>query len=256
MILLLTAFGIGALAGVLLMRALRPDGASRRLEAMRREFVANVSHEFKTPLTSIRGFAETLRDGALNDPEAARRFVQKIEHNAAQLQNLVEDLLRLSEIESARHEIKAEPLPLREIAEEVIDQFGQTIEAKGIQCLNRISAGRRVHADPGAIRQILKNLVDNAIKYNREGGVVTLEDEVLGNDCRVTVRDTGIGVPGKDLPRIFERFYRVDKAHSRQMGGTGLGLSIVKHLVQIHGGEVGVRSEPDKGCEFWFTIPL
>lgn len=256
MILLLVGLGIGILIGFFVARTLRPNGASRKLEEMRREFVANVSHELKTPLTNILGYAETLRGGAMDDREAASRFLERIENNAIQLKNLVEDILKLSEIESERMEIKPENLPLREIVDEIIDQFQQDIEMKEIQCLNHISTELLVRADAKVIRQILKNLVDNAIKYNRAGGVITLEDEVLGSDCRVTVRDTGIGIPEKDLPRIFERFYRSDKAHSRQMGGTGLGLSIVKHLVQTHGGEVGVRSELGKGSEFWFTIPM
>lgn len=246
----------GLLAGFLLRKFLKPDGTSRKLEEMRREFVANVSHELKTPLTSILGYAETLRRGAMDDREAAARFLEKIENNAIQLKNLVGDILKLSEIESERLEMRPEPLLLREVAAEIIDRSQQSLEAKEIQCLNRIPSDLQVQADPGAIRQILGNLVDNAVKYNRSGGVITLESEVLGGVCRVTVRDTGIGIPEKDLPRVFERFYRADKAHSRQMGGTGLGLSIVKHLVQAHGGEMRVKSEIGKGSEFSFTVPL
>ena len=255
MILASIALAVGLVAGFLVARRLRPDGSSQKLEEMRREFVANVSHELKTPLTNIRGYAETLKESALKEPETARRFVEKIESNAAQLQNLVEDLLKLSEIESGRFEIHPENLGLREVVTELLEQFQHQMESKGIQPLNRIPAELFLRTDPKAIRQILDNLIDNAVKYTRSSGVVTLKAERIGSDCRITVRDTGIGISESDQPRIFERFYRADKSHSRSMGGTGLGLSIVKHLVQAHGGEVGVRSEPGKGSEFWFTLP-
>ncbi|MBI2082489.1 MAG: hypothetical protein HYT76_02875 [Deltaproteobacteria bacterium] len=251
----IAALVLGILFGFLLGRFSRKDRGSRQLEQMRREFVANVSHELKTPLTSIRGYAETLKNGALRDSAAAERFVNKIESNAALLQNLVEDLLKLSEIESGRMEIQTQNLPLREIATEVMEQFQRGMESKGIQGLNRIPAELHVHSDPRVIRQILSNLVDNAVKYT-SSGVVTLEVEPIGDRCRITVRDTGIGISDADQDRIFERFYRADKSHSSPTRGTGLGLSIVKHLVQAQGGEVGVRSEPGKGSEFWFTIPI
>lgn len=249
------AFLAGIAVGLLLRRFLAREGLRERMETMRREFVANVSHELKTPLTCIRGYAETLKHGALKDPEAAARFVDKIEANAGQLQNLVEDLLKLSEIESERMEINPETIILRTLVTEVADRFQETMEAKRIQCLNRISPEWQVKADPKAVRQILGNLIDNAVKYTPDKGVITLEVEPYGSFCRIVVRDTGIGIAERDLPRLFERFYRADKGNSRQMGGTGLGLAIVKHLVQIHGGEVGVRSEMDKGSEFWCTLP-
>lgn len=227
----------------------------RKLEGIRKEFVANVSHELRTPLTCIRGFAETLRSGALEDRDAARRFVEKIESNAAQLQNLVEDLLDLSKIESGRLELDPQPCRVRSITESVLENF-ETLKAKRLSMENRIVPEIEVRVDPKAFRQILANLIDNAIKYTPEGGRIMVTSEIIGGLCRVTVTDTGIGIPKKDLPRVFERFYRTDKARSRQMGGTGLGLAIVKHLVQAHGGEVGVRSEVGNGSEFWFTVPL
>ncbi|HSA60064.1 MAG TPA: ATP-binding protein [bacterium] len=228
----------------------------RRLENVRKEFVANVSHELKTPLTCIRGYAETLRGGALEDPSAARRFVEKIETNASQLQNLVEDILMLSQIESGRLEIALAPTPLKPAVDAICDEFSEMARAKKIELQNRVGGGVAAQADPQAFRQILGNLVENALKYTSEGGTVTVTAETKGGFCRLAVADSGIGIPEADLPRVFERFYRVDKARSRQMGGTGLGLAIVKHLVQAHGGEVGVNSEVGKGSEFWFTIPL
>ncbi len=228
----------------------------RKLEDVRKDFVANVSHELKTPLTCIRGYAETLRSGALGDEPAARRFVEKIETNAAQLQNLVEDILKLSQIESGRLEFSASPTALKPVAMTLCEEFADMARGKKIALKNRVEGDPVAKADPQAFRQILSNLVENAIKYTPEGGEVTVAAETRDGFCRFTVTDTGIGIPEADLPRVFERFYRVDKARSRQMEGTGLGLAIVKHLVQAHGGEVGVKSEVGKGSEFWFTIPL
>ncbi len=228
----------------------------RRLEEVRKEFVANVSHELKTPLTCIRGYAETLKTGALNDPDAAIRFVEKIESNATQLQSLVEDILKLSEMESGRMELNVQSVNLKEISTRIVAEFAERSAAKQLFCENRIPDGLRVRADLQAFRKIIGNLVENAIKYTPEGGKFVMNAEVLGPLCRVTVADTGIGIFPKDLPRVFERFYRADKARSRQTEGTGLGLAIVKHLVQSHGGEVGVKSEIGKGSEFWVTLPL
>jgi two-component system phosphate regulon sensor histidine kinase PhoR len=228
----------------------------RRLENVRKDFVANVSHELKTPLTCIRGYAETLRSGALEDAASARKFVEKIESNASQLQNLVEDILKLSQIESGRLELAAAPVSLEPLVDAICEEFSELARGKGIDLRIRVAGDIVVRADPQAFRRILGNLVENALKYTPAGGVVTVAAEVSDGFCRVSVSDTGIGIPEADLPRVFERFYRVDKARSRQMEGTGLGLAIVKHLVQAHGGEVGVTSEIGKGSEFWFTLPL
>ncbi len=227
----------------------------RRLENVRKEFVANVSHELKTPLTCIRGYAETLKSGALQDAQAAGRFIDKIESNASQLQNLVEDILRLSAIESGRLEINPQTVALRPVVETLFEAFADIRKTKRITLENRTPGDLKVMADPQAMRQILSNLIENGIKYTQEGGSVTVDARAEDGFHRVSVVDTGIGISERDLPRVFERFYRADKAHSRQMGGTGLGLAIVKHLVQAHGGEVGVSSEVGKGSEFWFTIP-
>lgn len=228
----------------------------RQLENMRKEFVANVSHELKTPLTSILGYAETLRRGALSDPEAAGRFVEKIESNAGQLKNLVEDLLKISEIESGRMEIVKVPVRLEELVTSVAADFEEAVRKKRIHLSVQIPKTLEVTADTSALRQVLGNLIDNAIKYTGEGGRIEVSAVREGTACRVTVADTGIGISEKDLPHVFERFYRADKARSREMGGTGLGLAIMKHLVQAHGGEAGVKSEVGKGTEFWFTVPL
>lgn len=228
----------------------------RRLENVRKDFVANVSHELKTPLTCIRGYAETLRHGALADPEASKRFVEKIETNATQLQNLVEDILQLSQIESGRLEINVVPTNLKPVVAAVCEEFAEMARAKGLALRNGVEKDMTVPADPQAFRQILTNLVENALKYTPDGGTVTVFAKARDALCRITVTDTGIGIPEKELPRVFERFYRVDKARSRKLEGTGLGLAIVKHLVQAHGGEVGVKSELGKGSEFWFTIPM
>ncbi len=228
----------------------------RRLENVRKEFVANVSHELKTPLTCITGYAETLKHGALDDRPAAERFIDKIESNAAQLRNLVEDILRLSEIESGRLEMILVPTDLRKSVETVLEGFSDLVKAKKMTCEDRVPASTVVKADTQVLRQILVNLIENAIKYTPEGGRVVVSAEAGGEFCRVTVKDSGIGISEMDLPRVFERFYRVDKARSRQTEGTGLGLAIVKHFVQAHGGEVGVKSEVGKGSEFWFTIPV
>jgi two-component system, OmpR family, phosphate regulon sensor histidine kinase PhoR len=228
----------------------------RRLENVRKEFVANVSHELKTPLTCIRGYAETLRSGALNDAAAAQRFVDKIETNAGQLQNLVEDILKLSQVESGRLEIHPVPTDLAPVIASLCEEFSEMARSKRIDLRSDVPGALTAPVDSQAFRQILGNLIENALKYTPEGGRVTVAARAASGGCQVAVRDTGIGIPEADLPRVFERFYRVDKARSREMGGTGLGLAIVKHLVQAHGGEVGVKSEVGKGSEFWFTVPL
>ena len=229
--------------------------AIRQLEQARKEFVANVSHELKTPLTSIRGYAETLRMGALADGEVAPRFVQKIEDNATQLQNLIEDLLRLAEIESGRVEMCPEAISLREAVAAVRANFEETMIAKQ-QRFSTSIPDVQVQAEPSALKQILSNLVDNAGKYTPAGGSISVSAQLEDKLCKVIVSDTGIGIPAPDLPHVFERFYRVDKARSREVGGTGLGLAIVKHLVQTHGGEVEVSSELGRGSQFSFTLPL
>jgi len=232
----------------------------RKLENARKEFVANVSHELKTPLTSIRGFAETLQHQAAKCDDTTIRFIERIESNAMQLQNLIEDLLDLSRIESGRRELILQTVELRDLVLKVTDDFRERLEQNQMKVELRIDHSLKVRAEPRALEQIFRNLIDNAIKYSPAGGALIIEAGRIEKDgnrnCyyEVSVTDHGLGIPNEDLPHIFERFYRVDKARSRALGGTGLGLAIVKHLVQAQGGQVGVESEVGQGSRFFFTL--
>lgn len=229
----------------------------RKLEQVRRDFVANVSHELRTPLAAIKGYAETLRTGALDDPQHRLEFVETIEKHADRLTRIVDDLLQLASIESGQRPPAFEPVPVLDVAREVAGGL-QTLAGQRRVVIEIDVAGGLppVRADRGRLKQVLTNLIDNAIKYNRETGTVTIAAVARERDLLIEVRDTGIGIPKSDLSRIFERFYRVDKARSRELGGTGLGLSIVKHIVESHGGAVWAESEWGKGATFWFTLPL
>ncbi len=228
----------------------------KKLEKMRIEFVANVSHELRTPLTSIKGFIETLKDGAIDDSENNRRFLNIIETHAERLNNLIDDLLQLSRIESREIGMELQSINLRELVENVISNLKEAVEQKGHTIEIDFPANLpRVKADPEKMEQVLSNLLDNATKFTPEKGRICIRAIDKGKDIQIEISDTGIGIPQKHLPRLFERFYRVDKARSRELGGTGLGLAIVKHIVQVHGGKVGVESKPDKGSKFFFTLP-
>ncbi len=227
-----------------------------RYDQLRKEFVANVSHELKSPLTSIRSLIETLLSGALEDPANNRRFVQLIEEDATRLSCLIDDLLSLSQIESQAVPLKLAVVPLKPLVDSVIASCQSAMAQRGIRCEPALPDGLAVHADADRLRQILANLLDNAIKYNKDHGSIQIAATREGEMVKVTVSDTGIGIPAQDLPRIFERFYRVDKARSRELGGTGLGLSIVKHLVESHRGTVSVESRFGHGSAFSFTLPL
>ncbi len=231
--------------------------ALRNLENVRKEFVANVSHELKTPLTNIRGYAETLLNGALDSPEMAKKFVVKISEHALILQALVEDILKLSEIESGRVELKKEPMDVALFAQELFDRFQPSFLEKKIQLhLILPKTPTKLLSDKMALSSILSNLIDNALRYTDSGGEVIIE--VLSqpeNRCLFSVKDTGVGIAEPDRKRIFERFYRVDKSRTRHSGGTGLGLSIVKHLVLLLGGEIHLESEIGKGSKFNVIIP-
>jgi two-component system, OmpR family, phosphate regulon sensor histidine kinase PhoR len=228
----------------------------RRLERVRTEFVANVSHELRTPLTSIRGYLETLLDGALEEPANARRFLEIAHTHAERLGRLVDDLLQLSDIETGKLVLKPAPLRLHEVAADVIAFFEKQAGQKSLSLLNNVPLEVRVQADWDRLTQILLNLLDNAVKYTLEKGEITLGAKPAAHEfVHVWVADTGIGIPSTDLPRITERFYRVDKARSRELGGTGLGLAIVKHLVQAHGGELWLESELGKGTTVNFSLP-
>lgn len=228
----------------------------RRLETVRTDFVANVSHELKTPLTSIKGFVETLREGGLDDKEHAQQFLKIIEEHTDRLNNLINDLLDLSYLESRESALVEEPVDLRELADKVLSGFGVAIRKKSLAVKNQVPAGFIVMADKAKIEQVFTNLIDNAVKFNKDRGELVVAAQKGDGALTVSVQDSGIGIPVRDLPRIFERFYRVDKARSRQLGGTGLGLSIVKHIIELHGGTVGVESTEGIGSRFWFTLPV
>lgn len=227
----------------------------RRLETMRQDFVANVSHELKTPLTSIKGFVETLLDGALEDAAHARQFLEVIRDHANRLDALVDDLLSLSCLESKAAVLQKEEIALRALTDEILAGFGSHLRNRSVEARNELPVGLRVGADKDKLGQVLTNLIDNAIKFNKENGSIRIYAEEREGRPTLIVEDTGIGIPRKDIPRIFERFYRVDKARSRELGGTGLGLSIVKHIIELHGGSVGVESIEGIGTKFFFTLP-
>lgn len=227
----------------------------RRLEKVRSDFVANVSHELKTPLTSIKGFVETLLEGAIEDKQNSYNFLKIIQNHTERLNSLINDLLDLSFIESKKASLKIEEFKIRDLLDEVLCAFRSQINKKLIEVYNGLAVGLSVRADRDRIEQVLVNLIDNAIKFNREKGFIKIYAEDLKDKIKITVEDSGSGIPQKDNPRIFERFYRVDKARSRELGGTGLGLSIVKHIVELHGGTVGVESIEGLGSQFCFSLP-
>jgi len=227
----------------------------KQLERTREEFVANVSHELRTPLSLIKGYVETLLDGARNHPEVAERFLKIIERNTNRLDLLIQDLLTISALESGRMKLNLQPVDVRSVAEKVLADLHGKAENKHVTLANTLPA-MPVRADPNRLDQVFANLVDNAIKYGRTNGKVTVGGRKLDNgQVEIFVQDDGPGIPPEALYRVFERFYRVDKARSRDQGGTGLGLSIVKHIVHAHGGEVWARSEVGKGATFFFTLP-
>jgi len=227
----------------------------RRLETVRSDFVANVSHELKTPLTSIKGFVETLLEGALDDKENNRNFLKIIRDHAERLDSLVNDLLSLSHLESKEIMLKKTSFNLRQQVEGVISGFRSQFKKKDIEIKNGLSADISVTADKDRLEQVIINLIDNAIKFNKKKGFVRIFGEEINGKVKIIVEDSGIGIPEKDIPRIFERFYRVDKARSRELGGTGLGLSIVKHIIELHNGSAGVESTEGLGSKFWFILP-
>ncbi len=230
----------------------------RRLEQVRTEFVANVSHELRTPLTAIHGYLETLLGGALEEREHARRFLEIVFRHTERLGRLLNDLTDLSNIELGKVSLKLEAVRLDEVVESVLAIIRPKADAGRVTVTATVPAGLPpAHADRDRLSQILINLVDNAVKYTPAGGSVEVQArELAGGRLEVVVSDTGIGIPPADLPRITERFYRLDKARSRELGGTGLGLAIVKHLVISHGGELEITSTPGRGTSVRFTIPV
>ena len=229
----------------------------RRLEQVRTDFAANVSHELKTPLTSIRGFVETLENGAIDNPEMAHKFLRIIMLETERLTRLINDILSISKLESGNDEVSIERLRLDKMAYDVADMLSIHAGEKEvtINChLNKEPVNIMGNSD--RVEQMLINLIENAIKYNKPGGSVTVQVFSNGVEANVAISDTGIGIAEENLPRLFERFYRVDKGRSRQMGGTGLGLAIVKHIVRSMNGEIEVHSKLGEGTEFLITLPL
>ncbi len=228
----------------------------RRLERVRRDFVANVSHEFKTPLTAIQGFAETLLAGALDDPQNRRRFLEIIAEHARRLARVTDDLLKLSQIEADRMELEFRPVQISELIAGCVETSLFRARQKQLSIVVECPADLpRVQGDRNRLAEVLQNLLDNAVQYTPPNGRVTIRARAADREVIVTVADTGIGVPQADHERIFERFYRLDAARSREAGGTGLGLSIAKHIVESHSGRIWVESTVGQGSEFHFSVP-
>lgn len=226
-----------------------------RLEGIRQAFLANVSHELRTPLTSITAYTETLLDGGLNDKDNALRFLHTIHRNAERMRNLVNDISELSLIESGAVQLRFDYLSLRSVVNEVFTGLAPRSQKQHVQLRNEVPEDSYVMADRRRLEQILTNLIDNAIKFNKPHGEVVVSSSTTAAFIEIRVRDTGAGIAPEHLPRVFERFYRIDKARSRELGGTGLGLAIVKHLTRAHGGDAELRSEFGQGCEFIIKLP-
>lgn len=228
----------------------------RQLEAVRQEFVANVSHELRTPLSLIKSAAETLSDGGKNDPVVATRFLEIIDKHANRLTLLIDDLLLLAHLDSGRIELHLQPVDLPALAQDALDDAALIARSRNVTLVNEVAAGLRAQGDSDRLRQVLANLIDNAVKYGRADGHVAVRGrELAGQRVELSVRDDGPGILPEAKARVFERFYRADKARSRDQGGTGLGLAIVKNVVQAHGGDVRVESTPGSGTEFFITLP-
>ena len=229
----------------------------RKLERVRRDFVANVSHEFRTPLTAIQGFAETLLAGAMNDPQNRERFLGIIVEHSRRLARLTEDLLMLSKMDADRLELEMRRIPVAPFVESCIETSTPRAKEKDLKLfVNLAERVPDIAGDRRRLTEVLQNLLDNAIQYTPAGGQVMVSASPKNSEVIFSVSDTGIGIPQADQPRIFERFYRVDVARSREVGGTGLGLSIAKHLVETHGGRIWVDSEIGRGSQFHFSVPM
>src|SRR5467141_3124000 len=229
----------------------------RRLERVRRDFVANVSHEFKTPLTAIQGFAETLLGGALDDKANRKRFVEIIREHARRLARLTDDLLKLSRIEAGRLDLESRPVSVAGVVFGWVETARLNAESRGLRMVVELPEGLPpVRGDAVQLDEVLQNLIDNALQYTPSGGRIDVTAYSNGHEVIFTVADTGIGIPESDLERIFERFYRVDAARSREAGGTGLGLSIARHIVDAHGGRIWVESAVGQGSRFRFSIDV
>lgn len=228
----------------------------RRLERVRRDFVANVSHEFKTPLTAIQGFAETLLGGALHDTANRTRFLEIIREHASRLARLTDDLLRLSSIEAGQLDFEMRPVSIPDLLESCVETARFRADQKKLKLRVEYPENLpKIRGDVRRLSEVLQNLLDNAVQYTPEGGQITVRASAEAPWVRIAVADTGIGIPSDQLQRIFERFYRVDAARSREAGGTGLGLSIARHLAEAHGGRIEVQSEVGRGSTFTLVLP-
>jgi two-component system phosphate regulon sensor histidine kinase PhoR len=225
-----------------------------QLERVRQEFLSNVSHELRTPLTAILAFVETLEEGALEDQQNNRRFLGVIRRNAERMRNLIDDILDLSAIEAGNVPIESAAIPLRELVDDISTALSSRAADRAVSIRNEVDPEVEVFADHRRLEQMLTNLIDNGLKFNHPGGTVRIQYH-SGQMDRITVTDEGEGIAPEHLARIFERFYRVDRARSREMGGTGLGLAIVKHLARLHGGEVSVQSSLGQGSTFVIDLP-
>jgi two-component system phosphate regulon sensor histidine kinase PhoR len=238
---------------VLLLRNITKE---KKLDQMRTEFVANVSHELRTPLTSISGFLETLREGAIDDPAAAHRSLEIMSQETNRLAKLIDELLHLSKIEERRVVHRWQLVQLKEIINQVAVTFQPQAQQKSLTLTVEIPVELpSISGDPDLLAQVLTNLVDNSIKYTLPGGQVLIRATTYRDNVQVEVKDTGIGIPPEDLPRVFERFYRVEKARARELGGIGVGLAIVKHIIKAHGGSIKAESIPNQGSSFKVTLP-
>jgi two-component system phosphate regulon sensor histidine kinase PhoR len=234
---------------------LRDLTETERVEKTRRDFIANVSHELRTPLTSIQGYTETLLDGAA-ESDHSREFLEIIRKNAARMSRLTEDLLTLARVESGEQRFEVLPVGSGELLQEAVQSFREVARTHGVELKVEDTAQADVNADREAVHQVFSNLIDNALKYGGSGGTITLGARPSPRGVEFYVQDFGPGIPSEHLHRLFERFYRVDKARSRESGGTGLGLAIAKHIVLAHGGAIGAESELNHGSRFLFTLPL
>jgi two-component system phosphate regulon sensor histidine kinase PhoR len=222
----------------------------------RREFVANVSHELRTPLTSIQGYVETLIEDENPRPETTREFLGVILKNASRMNRLTEDLLALASVESPDYKLTLQPARASALVKDAIDSLGGIVVDSGVKLQSAGAPDTQVMADLDAMNQVFGNLIENSLKYAKNGKRIRVGASLLGSEVQFTVQDFGPGIASEHLERIFERFYRVDKARSREAGGTGLGLAIVKHIVQAHGGRIWAVSELGKGVTFHFTLPV
>jgi len=226
------------------------------MDRVRTDFVANVSHELKTPLTLIKGYIETLEDRAINDTEKARKFISIIKEHANRLENIIEDLLSLSELELSKDCLNKTEFDLKRLTYEITLSFGYALDTKRhVLSIDQQGNDFRIKADRDKIEQIIVNLIDNAIKYTNEAGQINIYIFEQQNEITITIQDNGMGIPKEDVDRVFERFYRVDKARSRELGGTGLGLGIAKHIVLAHNGQISIESEINKGTKVLVRLP-